>query len=52
MKHFIGGWALGTFVAGSFMATRLKSGQILDCYLWASLIPGPLVGLIAWGLLP
>ena len=52
MRHLIGGWALGTLIAGTVMAMKAAAGtKVIDCYLWSGIIIGPLVGLAAWGLL-
>ena len=51
MKHFIGGWAAGTFIYGAWLATKLKEGKLIDAFLWAGICVGPLIGLAAWGLL-
>ena len=52
MKHFIAGWAIGTLVGGTVMAWRARSGKLIDFYIWAGLIIGPLAGLSLWGILP
>lgn len=51
MKHFIGGWAVGTLIGGTVLARLAKKGVVADFYLWAGLIIGPLFGLAVWGLL-
>lgn len=55
MKHFIGGWALGTLIGGVIL-TKLWRGKqstaLVDFFLWSGLVVGPLVGASAWGLLP
>lgn len=49
MKHFIGGWAAGTFVFGFYLIHR-GVGNVHDFFLVAVFV-GPLVGAAAWGLL-
>ena len=53
MKHFVGGWAVVTLIAGSFLARKAAAGtKVIDCFLWAAIVLGPLGGLAAWGLWP
>ncbi len=52
LKHFIGGWALGTLVSGAYLFSKAKPGTVaFDCFLWSGVVIGPLCGLISWGFL-
>ena len=52
MRHFIGGWALGTLIGGTILAMKSRAGtKIIDCYIWSGIVIGSLCGLAAWGLL-
>ena len=52
MKHFVGGWAIGTFAFGTVLAFKMKRGELWEPYAWSAFVVGPLIGLAAWGLLP
>ena len=53
MRHFFGGWALGTLVYGTALLKHGVNGtKAIDCYLWAGIVIGPLCGIAACGLWP
>lgn len=56
MRHLIGGWAVGTllFWAGLMVGRKNDEFTLLDAavILGASVVPGFIVGLAAWGFMP
>lgn len=52
MRHFFGGWALGTLVGAFLLIQAARNGELWFYFLWAGIFIGPLFGLAAWGLLP